>query len=151
MIIADKAHAAREPKSPLILASLAIALVAGCGAETPEQGERNQNLESCFSTPLGLQCIPTPAGPVTEPTDVDGDGQLDEFVCADGEDGAALAGAALTGEPKPSRFDRFHKDGCRCWRCDNDKGDDKGDDDGVDEDADGVIDSIDCDGGAPDA
>ncbi len=63
----------------LFICIVGIALsVAGCGTSTSSRSAA----VSCYDTGNGVKCIPTDDVSV-EPTDVDGNGQPDEFVCGD--------------------------------------------------------------------
>jgi hypothetical protein len=68
--------------------SLGLFGLAAAGCSSAPAGTSFSVLESCFATASGrVQCMPTPGGPQTQPTDVDHDGVDDTFVCASGPAG----------------------------------------------------------------
>ena len=69
--------------------SLGMLGLAATGCSSAPAGTSFSVLESCFDTGGGhVQCVPTPNGPQTQPTDVNHDGVADTFVCASGPAGA---------------------------------------------------------------
>jgi hypothetical protein len=69
------------------LAGCILVLVAGCRFNS--DGQNSAGLESCFDVGGGmLQCIKTPQGVTRTSMDVDHDGKLDAFVCANGTPGS---------------------------------------------------------------
>ena len=64
--------------------AVALAFTPGCNS-TPASGETPAGLWSCFDTGAGIACVKQSALS-TAPTDVNGDGIADTFVCADDND-----------------------------------------------------------------
>ncbi len=81
--------------SAFALVSLSL---AACDGSVPAGPGSEDGLVSCYDTADGMVCVPTPGGPATEPVDANGDGVLDEFVCAD-NDAVGSARRAHTGYP----------------------------------------------------
>ncbi len=138
-------------KLPVTFVLAGLCVMAGCAGD--QVSARRQSIQSCFDTGAGMQCAATPGAPSTTPTDVDGNGTTDPFMCADSDedhdgmidanddddDGDGVADAE-DGEDAEDAVSGGDDDGA-------DDHDDDGisDDDDEDDDDDGVDDSIDCD------
>ena len=85
---------------------------------------------SCFQGSSAVTCVATPNGPETTARDVDGDGNDDEFVCADRD----------TDDDGLPDFEDDHDDRGSDDPATHDVGDDHGDDN----DDDGVPNAVDC-------
>jgi hypothetical protein len=152
----------------IVWAGLGFALACGCSGLSTSHSQHG--LVSCYDSASGVVCLPTPDGPQTDPTDADGDGVLDEFLCADGDDVGAGVDAGPPGDESDSDSDSSseedcddrHKKGGDDCDCDSDESesdsesesessesdsdeDEPEDPPDTDTDGDGVPDVIDCD------
>lgn len=154
----------------IVFACVPSLLLLGC-ASNDAATARRQAIQSCFSDGAGMTCVPTPGQPVMTPTDVNGDGVPDAFMCADtDEDGDDRIDAEDDDDDNDGTPDVDDEDSLDCHDDDDSEPamtrqastasggevehDDDGDDDdhdGVsndddeDDDDDGVDDSVDCD------
>lgn len=68
-----------------ILFSVALAsLLSTGGCALDGVSSRSDAIQSCYDTGHGTKCVSTPGSVDTALADVDGDGQVDTFVCGDG-------------------------------------------------------------------
>lgn len=114
-----------------LLAPAAIAIIASaCGQGTTASTQGT--IMSCFQGSSAVTCVATPNGPETTARDADGDGNDDEFVCADRD----------TDDDGLPDFEDDHDDRGSDDPATHDVGDDHGDDN--DDDDDGVPNAVDC-------
>ncbi|MCG8418968.1 MAG: hypothetical protein MJE77_13610 [Proteobacteria bacterium] len=137
-----------------LLFALGIALFAVACFTDSNSSDRSELIQSCYDTGSGIKCVDTPGGVHTNGLDVDGDGQLDQFVCGDGvsdsdEDDEGVdddegSQAFKTGSDEDSDSDSDSD----CSDSESGEGDSDSDSESDaegDGDADGVDDEQDCD------
>lgn len=127
-----------------ILGTLALLLVAGCTEDGLSSTTRQ--IQSCYDTGHGYICVNTPEGASVQPRDVDGDGVLDQFMCADEDSDSDSADQSTSDSDLDSDSDGDGTDpAAESDSDDSDSDADCGATEDSDNDGDGVPDATDCD------
>ena len=131
-----------------VLSIVALIVMAACASDSVS--DRSSQIQSCYHTGFAIKCIATPGGVGKSAVDVDGDGQPDSLVCADGvsdSDSDADDATLVFKNGDDDEADDADSDSASDSDCgpstEDDDSDSISDADG-DGDADGVGDDVDC-------
>lgn len=147
-------------KSAFIIISAIASLLLATGCSTENISDRSEEIESCYHTGFAIKCISTPGAVGKDAIDVDGDNEVDPFVCGDGvsasdsdgtgEDSDSSSEADAEGEDdldadSDSDSDSASDSDSDCGVSESISDSDSESDAEGDGDADGVSDESDCD------